>query len=114
MVVLVVFPLLARPAPVSTKYHTIAGILDATVTLCRQSLPAARPQPFLVLSVYSPSIQASLRAAASRPYARLDAGRPSAGRPLRDLLPDRWQHAQRTLRYRRYSRRPRHPAVGRR
>src|SRR6266849_7197466 len=82
MVVLVVFPLLARPAPVSTKYHTIAGILDATVTLCRQSLPAARPQPFLVLSVYSPSIQASLRAAASRPNARLDACRPSAGRPF--------------------------------
>src|SRR5260370_25352458 len=47
MVVLVVFPLLARPAPVSTKYHTIAGILDATVTLCRQPLPGARPQPFL-------------------------------------------------------------------
>src|SRR5712691_3742790 len=42
--------------------------------------------------VYSPSIQASSRAAASRPYAKLDAGRPSAGRPLRDLLPDRWQH----------------------
>src|SRR5260370_1226272 len=47
MVVLVVFPLLARPAPVSTKYHTIAGILDASVTLCRQPLPAARAQPFL-------------------------------------------------------------------
>src|SRR5229473_1582749 len=90
MVVLVVFPLLARLAPVPTKYHTIAGILDATVTLCRQPLPAARPQPFLSRSpVYSPSIRASSRAAASRPYARLDAGRPSAGRPLRDLLPGR-------------------------
>src|SRR5712691_2428828 len=47
MVVPMVFPLLARLAPVPTKYHTIAGILDATVTLCRQPLPAARPQPFL-------------------------------------------------------------------
>src|SRR6266851_460342 len=44
---MVVFPLLARLAPVPTKYHTIAGILGATVTLCRQPLPAARPQPFL-------------------------------------------------------------------
>src|SRR5260370_37930014 len=103
---MVVFPLLARLAPVPTKYHTIAGILGATVTLCRQPLPAARPHPFLRALPFTRRAS-KLRREQPLHAPMLDSTQfvpPPVG-PSCDLLPARWRHAQRALPYFRYSRR---------